>query len=318
MANTSAIEREPYNDYLVDLLSALSPYGRWKEWLFVVLRCYLDESESKGANDPAVCVAGYVAQGKHWDRFAKAWNKALDKAPKYVEVFHATDYAGKRKSKHGNFNGWTETQREAWIDGLIATIKSHKLIEMGVTIHRSTFNEVVTGKRGHRHGSFYVIAAKIAMVRASAWAVAKGYRHAPSFFVESGSQYYKALREAHRDLKQTPGYEEFFALSGFSEVPKSRAYPQTQPADMLAFYTTMWTSRLVGYDPGHENEKAYAEKYAARFNPEMPVELIKLLPSERNNVQYHTPRSLDAVLSSIERGGRRANTGSPPSSADAS
>jgi hypothetical protein len=296
------------DNYLVDMMRALSPHGRWKDWLFMALHCYLDESESKGAQDPAMCVAGYIAQGKKWARFAKDWNKVLDRAPKRVEVFHATDYAGKRKSKNGNFHGWTERQRESFISELIATVKTHRLIECGVAIHRSTYKQVMTGKRGHLHGDLELITGKLAMMNVAAWGMAYGWKRAPSFFVESGSRYYEALRLAHRQLKQIPEFKDFFSLSGFSEVPKSRAYPQTQPADMLAFYATRWIGRLVGYDPGVESEASYM----ARVKPNPPSELMRLLPGKRHFVDYHTPKTLDHALSVLE--GKAKLKPSPPES----
>ena len=67
MTNISSKCSLDSDGHLVDMMSALSPHGRWKDWLFAVLRCYIDESESHAAKDPAVCVVGYMAQGKTWE-----------------------------------------------------------------------------------------------------------------------------------------------------------------------------------------------------------------------------------------------------------
>jgi hypothetical protein len=295
MTNTSSKFSPASDDHLVDMMSALSPHGRWRDWLFMTLRCYIDESESVNAKDPAVCVVGYLAQGKKWQRFSKDWNKVLDSAPKRVEVFHATDFAGRR----GKFRGWTDHEYQKFINALIRTVHGYRLIEFGCAIHRSTFNQVVTGKRGRFHGNLHLITATLAMMNGAAWALAHDWKHAPSFFVESGSTYYKGLRDAHRILKKSEDAEfaELFRLSAFSEVPKSRQFPQTQPADMLAFYASRWTGGLVGYDPEREDDKTYF----ARLKPDIPNELARLLPI-RHNIEYHTPQSLDKALTFLERG----------------
>lgn len=261
----------------------------------MTLRCYIDDSESKAASDPAVCVAGYIAQGKKWERFSRTWNQALDRSgPNPVDVFHATDFAGNR----GKFYKWNDKQRRSFVDALVATTKGHNLIEVGSTFTRSTYKQVMTGDRGHRHGSLHLVAGKIAMVRATAWAVTKGWKYAPSFFVESGSEFFAELREAHKELRKTPGYEKFFSRSGFSEVPKSREYPQTQPADLLAFYAAKWTSVLSGYDPASDDD---LEPYLQKLKPEARYVLARLLPGN-HNVEYQTPLSLNNVLAIMERG----------------
>jgi len=286
---------------MVQLMRALSPYPRWSNQNFVVLECYIDESESKGAKDSAICVAGYMAQGKTWVRLKREWNKALDKAPKRVEHFHATDFAGQRKSKDGNFHGWTIPQRAFFIKRLITIVKDHRLSEFGVGFHHSTSKQVMTGNRGHVHGSPALVAAKIAIYNISALAMARRWKYAPSFFVEAGSKYYAALEEAHRSLRQIedPEFQRFFGKSAIAEVPRSREYPQTQPADMLAFYCTQWVSRLPGFDPGREDQDKYAHRYAELHNPQMPPELVALLPV-RNFVEYHTPKTLDYNLRLLE------------------
>lgn len=295
------------SDEFTDLLSALAPFGEWEDCLFMSLHCYIDESESKSADSPAVSVAAYLAQGKHWQRFAKDWNKQIDRAHKRVEVFHATDYAGRRKSKHGSFFGWTQSERKAWFSGLVNVIKAHKLKEFATVVRRSTFSQVMTGRRGSAQRSLLVITAEIVMIEACAWALAKGFQYAPSFFVESGSEYYAEIKEAHTLIKNDERMAKQFSRSAFPEVPKSRAYPQTQPADMLAYYSSLWLSRLDGYDPGNRNSTVaeYQREYMQRNNPTVPDELMELLPGPRHNVMFHTPDTLDAYLKKLKGDPRR-------------
>jgi hypothetical protein len=269
----------------------------WSNHRFIVLECYIDESETKSTQDPAVCVAGYMAQGKTWKRFAKDWNKALDLAPKHVETFHATDFAGKRKSKDGNFHGWTMQQRAAFIVRLIDLVKSYKLKEFGVAIHRSTYKQVLTGNRGYLHGDLTLVAAKIAMLNAAAWAMYRNWKYAPSFYVERGSKYFDALREAHHALCNIADdeFQRFFSKSTITELPRCREHPQTQPADMLAFYCSQWVSRLIGYDPAKEAPASYMR----RVKPLMPPELARLL-GPYHFMEYQTPKTLDHNLKVLE------------------
>ena len=266
----------------------------------MALRFYLDESKSLSAEDPAVCVAGYVGEGQKWIDFVKPWNKALDEAPKPVEVFHASDYDKGRKSKWGSYSGWSEDDREKFINRLVRLIRSSYFGfgDVGCVIHSSTFKQVATGKRSGKHGDLFVITAKVALINVSAWAIKHEYKYAPSFFIEEGSTYVEAIREALKQLKETehPQFQKFFSLSAVSEVPKSRRYPQTQPADFLAYYSSKWASQMSGFDPFKES----FDKFAARMNtPDMPRELRKLIRPDVG-ITYHTPASLDLLLTALE------------------
>lgn len=54
-----------------------------------MLACYVDESTAFGENDPATSVAGYVATGKQWATFGRAWNLMLKHYG--VEIFHTKE-----------------------------------------------------------------------------------------------------------------------------------------------------------------------------------------------------------------------------------
>jgi hypothetical protein len=263
----------------------------------VSLRFYLDESESIAADDPAVCVGGYVGEGKKWMQFINQWNGGLDKAPKPVQVFHAADYDKGRKSNWGSYSGWTPNEREDFINRLIRIVHSYKFKDIGCVIHRSTFKQVATGKRSGKHGSLFVVAAKVALINVSAWALRKNHEYAPSFFVEAGSQYANPIREALEQLKATehPEFRKFFSRSALAEDPKSREFPQTQPADFLAYYCSKWASRFSGFDPSEET----IDDFRSRTGATMPVELQRLL-KPKNGITYHTPGSLDLLLTSLE------------------
>jgi hypothetical protein len=98
------------------------------------LELYFDES-GHSADKPLIVMAGYMAPAEHWVGFAEEWNAALVKAGVVLPdgspgLFHMTDC----ETKHGAFEGWSETQRRSLLGDLMGTIERHRLHATGFVI----------------------------------------------------------------------------------------------------------------------------------------------------------------------------------------
>jgi len=86
-----------------------------------MLICYLDESTACGESDPATCVAGYIATGKQWDIFRRAWNLMMKHYK--VDLLHTVEIETEQARKHSvRYNGWSNETVKAFqsdIQGII-------------------------------------------------------------------------------------------------------------------------------------------------------------------------------------------------------
>jgi hypothetical protein len=99
-----------------------------------VLKIYMDES---GVHDgsPAVTVAAYVARPSVWQDFTKEWNRT--KRP--IEVFHAVDCA----QLTGEFKGWGEVDRDAFVARLLPVIPRHRIAGFVIGIYMPAFVQAI-------------------------------------------------------------------------------------------------------------------------------------------------------------------------------
>src|SRR5579859_5733495 len=97
-----------------------------KPSLFAVLIAYLDES---GTHDPSgkqkgaevAAIVGYLSTYKRWVKFQRAWRDVLKKYG--VKTFHMKFFA----HRTGEFKGWPEKKRRAFLSSLIAVIHTFTL-----------------------------------------------------------------------------------------------------------------------------------------------------------------------------------------------
>jgi len=94
--------------------------------------------DETGIHDDAavVAVGAYISRPKHW-RAWKDWNVA--KRP--IKVFHATDCANFR----GEFEGWDQSRRDAFVAKLLPVIPAHELAGIVIGIRLDDLNEALKG-----------------------------------------------------------------------------------------------------------------------------------------------------------------------------
>lgn len=100
----------------------------------VVIRIFVDESGTHDGS-PVVTVGAYAGRSEVWKKFTKAWNRAK----KPIEVFHATDCAALR----GEFEGWTETDRNELVANLLPVLPKFELYGIAMGINLRDYDEAL-------------------------------------------------------------------------------------------------------------------------------------------------------------------------------
>jgi hypothetical protein len=216
-----------------------------------MLTCYLDESTAHGEADPATCVAGYIATGKQWDKFSRAWNLMLKEYG--VSIFHTKEFETEEGRKRSVYKGWSKKKRNRFQNDIIDIIVGSGLQDVGIAIPLSVFRAVMTPDRTKKYGKTPDgLCALLTMMQAGgyAWDNRAVYKQAPSFVYESGGVYKAILKWAHQQLTtKSKIYREFFRLSTLTSASKGKEFPQLQAADYLAFNSSKRSSHVVDANP---------------------------------------------------------------------
>lgn len=127
-----------YTNVLLDALTCgLSPKNR-KRRIFLMLFAYIDDSGTDGQG-PAVTLAGWAASEEQWRAFSAAWQSVLDMdTPSRLTYFKMVE----ANSLRGEFQGWTESQRNERVSRLLAVIKDHVRYGMYGLIYWDDFREM--------------------------------------------------------------------------------------------------------------------------------------------------------------------------------
>jgi len=100
-----------------------------------VLIAYLDESGSK--DTPILTMAGYIADERKWLRFEREWRKAMKEFG--VTHLHMRQFTQSR----GEFAGWSEAQRRAFMNRVTWIIKSSVMYRVGAVIPCADYQQTV-------------------------------------------------------------------------------------------------------------------------------------------------------------------------------
>ncbi len=215
-----------------------------------MLTCFLDESTACGESDPATCVAGYIATGKQWDIFRRAWNRMMKHYQ--VDLLHTVEIETEQARKHSiRYNKWSSETVKEFQSDIQGIIVGTGLQDIGMAIPLSVYNSVITSDRRKRFGNAPDrLCALLAMLSAGeyAWANKSVYKQAPSFVFEQGGRYTAEVRRAHNYFT-TRSPIDFYSLSTLTFAPKSKEFPELQAADYLAFNISKRASHVVDPHP---------------------------------------------------------------------
>lgn len=261
---------------------------------------YLDESESKAEKEPAACVAGYLATGFQWFRFAKEWNAVLEREG--VEIFHASEFETEQGRRGTVYEHWSKAKRDSFHNELISIIQRNTLTEIGAGMHLSTYEKVMTPQRIRDFGSIYSVCALNTMINAAVWSVYAKFPYVPSFIFEKGGGYEHEAKRAHNILSNAPGFEEYFSESTITFQPKSKAFPQLQAADHLAFNLGKRISHLIDYTlpKGTKTEDYHGKEIRKLRYPLAQLFTNRMVWGQNPYIEAHKEKGLELFLSGLE------------------
>ncbi|HVQ36747.1 MAG TPA: DUF3800 domain-containing protein [Pyrinomonadaceae bacterium] len=266
-----------------------------------MLTCYVDESTAFGETDPATSVAGYVATGKQWATFGRAWNLMLKHYG--VEIFHTKEIETAEGRKRSIYKGWSKKKREEFQNEIIAIIRESGLQDVGAAIPLSVYRAAMTPQRIKKYGKTPDgLCALVAMMQATgyAWDNIAVYKQAPVFIYERGGLCRKVLEWAHDELKESKLYRDFFSLSTLRSEPKSKEFPQLQAADYLAFNISKRCSHVVDPNPpAVANLETLADGKKVR-PMRYPLQALYAGGGSSNVCHAPTTERLEALLQVIE------------------
>jgi hypothetical protein len=105
--------------------------------VMVVLEAYIDESASE-LGDKQLFLAGYVSTAALWTRFSNAWERELHSHPR-IEYLHMADAQNLR----GQFQGWSEADRDRKVVHLANVIPSHVVCSIQVSVSRVQYEQII-------------------------------------------------------------------------------------------------------------------------------------------------------------------------------
>ena len=265
-----------------------------------MLNCYVDESTSFGEADPSTCIAGYVATGKQWAVFGRAWNRMLKHYG--VEVFHTKDFETEEGRKRSIYKRWSKKKRKEFQNGIIDIIVRAGLKDVGIAMPLSAYKAALTPDRIKTFGTTPdKLCALFCMMSAGGYALSqKGvYKQAPNFIVECGGTYSSMLKTVHQYLLNESIYRDFYQLSSLSFVRKSKEYPELQAADYLAFNMGKRSSHVV--DPSPPADAKLESLADGRKVRQTRYPLVMLYSESESNVfHFATPEIAEKAFQMVE------------------
>jgi Protein of unknown function (DUF3800) len=195
-----------------------------KDGFVVVLKAHLDESGIHD-NSHVVTVGAYLAKPKMWRHWIKEWNQA--KRP--IRIFHSADCA----NLHGEFKGWSESERDALVAKALPTIADAHLAGFVIGISLDDFNNALASRADLRglFGTPYTACFQWIIQSIINRAIEFGNTERIAFFHENNDYHAEAF-EAFDWVKKhrNPGERGVTLTFGAKED-----FPPLQAADVLAY-----------------------------------------------------------------------------------
>lgn len=191
-----------------------------------VIRSYLDESGIH-KEAPVVVVAGYFGRPKVWKAFTHDWRRVLK--PRGLEVFHSSD----AQALKGEFEDWTEEDRDEVVKKLLPIIKRHEIIGMAIGFVMRDFDEAMGRENWPKEylGSPYGTCFQWLITSVLMEAALDRVREPVAFFHEH-NDFEGEARKAYNWAKENRDYNEILAGLAFSD---KKRYVPLQAADILAY-----------------------------------------------------------------------------------
>jgi len=112
--------------------------------MLMAVRAFVDDSGS-GGDSRYFVLGGFMADYPTWERFSDAWADALV-APPSISYFKMAE----ANSLNGQFENWSERDRDAKVNVLIDVINAHELFQGSCSIQCDDYADVVLPALGNR------------------------------------------------------------------------------------------------------------------------------------------------------------------------
>jgi hypothetical protein len=213
--------------------------GASRKRYLAVLIAYFDESGSK--DTPMLTMAGYLSDERRWRIFERDWQKTLKEY--CAGYLHMREFAQSR----GEFKGWPEWKRKAFLQKLIWVIKSTVLFRVGAVVPCKDYMETVgaTDPKDTRRSPFWLCFLSCMSAVLSYCAKNDITDDVALVFDENSesSQHAVGFYSAMKSLPEIKNRSQLFSLS-FADDKK---LTPLQAADLLAY-------ELNKYHRGFERE----------------------------------------------------------------
>jgi hypothetical protein len=203
-------------------------------------RAYFDESGHE--SDPKakiLAIAGCVAESDPWLNLIPQWYRVLDNFN--VKAFHAYDFAQTKN----DFQGWSEAQRQDFLNALLALIDNSRLRVIASAILLDDYRPLTKEAKQHQGSAYHILFQKC-LIDVGKLDCFSGNDKVAVMFEDNDEFSGKAL-ELWKDAKKADFWKDYghrFQVVAFS--PKS--FAPLQVADLMAYETNKYVKLQYGYD----------------------------------------------------------------------
>ena len=131
-------------------------FGPGGEASLVLLKACFDDAGTDDKSEVVTC-AGYIAWQKRWNGLDRLWRQTLRSFD--VSAFSMKEFA----HFDGDFKGWPESKRRAFLNQLLSAITRHVDHGFIVSVYRSDYERHVSPMVRNRVGSAFSFCAQVCM-----------------------------------------------------------------------------------------------------------------------------------------------------------
>jgi hypothetical protein len=196
----------------------------------VIFTAYFDEADTDGPS-PDIIMAGFLGHAFQWRRFQTKLAKIQNRYN--FSIFHGSDF----KSKHGDFQGWSDEQCRQLIDKLTDLVRFTLTEGIATSLSRERYLSEYRAPpipKKMNLDSQYGVCFRMCMARLFDVMAARGYQDRLHVVMEHG---HRNVEDCGRIFKELRDHAKLLAgsdfLGNFSVLPKDQC-PPLMVADMLA------------------------------------------------------------------------------------
>jgi hypothetical protein len=214
-----------------ELLAGLPSDQRSRRYL-IVLQAFIDDSgRGKESDNPVFVLAGYAGPVQSFFGLTDDWQAIMREEPALAYL------KGKEANAlDKNFKGWTEEQRDAKLEKLIASIREHELIALSLVIQYRDFNRILREPSGVFKNPFGITFAQMVAWLMNSAIVKQEREEIELIFDEGVLARKKTIEDAYKGLKEALlSKEALDLLVGKPRFEDDRHCLPLQAADLLAW-----------------------------------------------------------------------------------